>query len=59
VVLFGESYWRRIVDFDALAEEGMIAPEDLALFDFADGAEEGWEKLVRRGLRAHTPNARA
>ncbi len=57
VVLFGEAYWHRIVDFDALAEEGMIAPEDLALFDFADDAEEGWEKLVRRGLKAHTPNA--
>jgi uncharacterized protein (TIGR00730 family) len=58
VVLFGEAYWRRIVDFDALLEEGMIAPEDLDLFDFADGAEEGWEKLVRRGLEAHTANAR-
>jgi uncharacterized protein (TIGR00730 family) len=58
VVLFGEAYWRRIVNFDALAEEGMIAPEDLDLFDFADDAEEGWEKLVRRGLRGHTPNAR-
>jgi uncharacterized protein (TIGR00730 family) len=58
VVLFGEAYWRRIVDFDALVEEGMIAPEDLDLFDFADAAEEGWEKLVRRGLKAHPPNSR-
>jgi uncharacterized protein (TIGR00730 family) len=58
VVLFGESYWRRIVDFDALVEEGMILPEDLALFDFADDAEDGWEKLVRRGLETHGPDAR-
>ena len=55
VVLFGEAYWRRIVDFEALAEEGMISPGDLDLFDYADGAEAGWEKLVRRGLRAHAP----
>jgi uncharacterized protein (TIGR00730 family) len=58
VVLFGRSYWRRIIDFEALVEEGMISPADLALFEFADTAEEGWASLVRRGLRAHTPNAR-
>ena len=56
VVLFGEAYWRRIVNFDALAEEGMIAPADLRLFEFAETAEEGWASLVRRGLRAHSPN---
>ena len=56
VVLFGEAYWRRIVNFDALAEEGMISPEDMKLFEFAETAEEGWASLVRRGLRAHSPN---
>ena len=55
VVLFGEAYWRRIVDFDALVGEGMISAEDLTLFDYAETAEEGWEKLVRRGLPAHSP----
>jgi uncharacterized protein (TIGR00730 family) len=58
VVLFGEAYWRRIVNFDALAEEGMIAPADLKLFEFAETAEAGWASLVRRGLRAHSPNGR-
>jgi uncharacterized protein (TIGR00730 family) len=53
IVLFGEAYWRRIVDFEALAEEGMISAGDLNLFDYADSAEAGWEKLVLRGLRAH------
>ena len=53
VVLFGEEYWRRIVNFEALAEEGMISAADLALFEFADTAEDGWAALVRRGLRAH------
>jgi len=54
VVMFGEAYWRRIVNFDALAEEGMIAPADLQLFEFAETAQEGWASLIRRGLRAHT-----
>jgi uncharacterized protein (TIGR00730 family) len=58
IVLFGEAYWRRIVNFDALAEDGMISPADLELFEFAEGAEEGWASLVRRGLRAHTPGDR-
>jgi uncharacterized protein (TIGR00730 family) len=56
IVLFGETYWRRIVNFDALAEEGMITPEDLHLFEFAETAQQGWDSLVRRGLRAHTAN---
>ena len=53
IVMFGESYWRKIVNFDALAEEGMISPEDLKLFEFAETAEDGWASLVRRGLLAH------
>lgn len=36
VLLFGSSYWHEIVDFDALVRHGMIAPEDLALFQYAD-----------------------
>ncbi len=54
IVLFGEAYWRRIVNFDALAEEGMISTADLALFEYAETAEDGWAALVRRGLLAHT-----
>jgi uncharacterized protein (TIGR00730 family) len=53
IVLFCESYWRKIVNFEALAEEGMISPLDLELFEFAETAEDGWASLVRRGLRAY------
>lgn len=38
-----------------LAEHGMIAAEDLDLFDYADDAEEAWHTLVARGLKAHSP----
>lgn len=58
VVLVGQEYWRKVVNFDALAEEGMISADDLRLFEFADTAEQAWESLVRRGLRAHTTNER-
>jgi hypothetical protein len=56
VVLFDEAYWRRIVNFDAMIEEGVISAEDMRLFEFADTAEAAWAALVRRGLRAHSPN---
>ena len=55
IVLFDKSYWTRLINFEALVEEGMIAAKDLTLFDFADDAEEAWHALVRRGLKAHTP----
>ena len=36
VLLYGSAYWNEIIDFDALARHGMISPEDLALFQYAD-----------------------
>jgi predicted Rossmann-fold nucleotide-binding protein len=40
VVLGGRSFWRGAIDFDFLAAEGVIDPEDLDLFAFAETAEE-------------------
>ena len=45
VVLYDRAFWTRIVNFEALAEAGVISPGDLELFDFADDPEEAWEKL--------------
>jgi len=36
VLLYGSSYWKEIVDFDALVRHGMIGREDLELFQYAD-----------------------
>jgi len=36
VILYGSSYWREIINFDALVRHGMISGEDLKLFAFAD-----------------------
>jgi hypothetical protein len=46
VVLVGERYWRRACDFDFLVAEGMIAPEDRALFRFAESAAQAWEAIT-------------
>ena len=43
VMLFGRTFWNRVIDFNALVEEGVIAPNDLDLFHFVETAEEAWD----------------
>ena len=47
IVLFDESFWRRILNFDQLALAGTIHEADLALFSFASTPESAWECLER------------
>ena len=39
VLLYGSEYWKEIINFDALVRHGMISPEDLNLFHYADDPE--------------------
>jgi len=55
VILFSRDHWRRIINFEALAELGMIDDTDLGLFQVVDTADEAWEVLIKRGVLAHTP----
>lgn len=54
IVLFDEAYWRSVIHFDALVENGMIEARDCDLFRFADTAEDTWAELVSAGLKAHS-----
>ena len=36
ILLYGSSYWKEVLNFEALARYGMISPEDLDLFAFVD-----------------------
>ena len=42
VLLFGKEFWTRVVDFEALVEEGVIAPHDLDIFHWCEDAAEAW-----------------
>lgn len=42
VLLYGREFWDRVVNFEALVEEGVISPRDLKLFHYVETAEEGW-----------------
>ncbi len=43
VLMFGKEFWTRVINFDALAEEGVISPGDVNLFHFVETAEQAWE----------------
>jgi hypothetical protein len=54
--LYGSDYWNEIINFKALVRHGMIAPEDLELFAFADDPESAMPAAGRarpRAGRAH------
>ncbi len=55
VVLVCRSYWSRIVDFEYLYEEGVIAKEDLDIFEYAEDAREAWEAILRWHKKKKTP----
>lgn len=39
-LLFGRAFWERVVDWGALAEAGVIAPQDLQLFRYVETADQ-------------------
>jgi uncharacterized protein (TIGR00730 family) len=43
IVLFGQEFWERVVNFEALVEEGVVSARDLGLFKFVETAEEAWQ----------------
>jgi len=42
ILLYGREFWTRVVDFEALADEGVIGHGDLDLISWVETAEEGW-----------------
>jgi uncharacterized protein (TIGR00730 family) len=45
IVLFGEKYWKHLIDFNYLVQEGTIDEEDLKLFVYADHAVDAWNYI--------------
>jgi hypothetical protein len=49
VVLYGTSFWKEVLNFEALVRHGMIAEQDLELFQFADDVETAFQ-ILESGL---------
>jgi predicted Rossmann-fold nucleotide-binding protein len=46
VLLFGRRLWERIINFDALVEDGYISPKDVRIFQYVETAAEAWEIIA-------------
>ena len=45
IILFGSDYWKRLLNFDVLVEEGVISEKDLSLFQYADEPGQAWDAI--------------
>jgi len=45
VILFGTEFWKRVLNFDVLIEEGTISAKDLNLFRYTDDPAEAWSLI--------------
>ena len=63
IVLYGSSYWKEIINFDALVRHGTISPEDLDLFQYADDTDTAFrliqEHLLTYARQPETPETPA
>lgn len=45
IILFGEKFWKGLIDFDYLVNEGTISEKDMKLFVYADKAVDAWNYI--------------
>jgi len=55
VVLVCKEYWQKLINFDFLVGEGMIAPEDRELFVYAETAQDAWKHILQWHQANGTP----
>src|ERR1700676_3821941 len=53
VVVYGSAYWKKVINFDAMVDAGVISPPDLELFKMSDSPEESLEFLKEGLTRYH------
>ncbi len=46
IILYGTEYWNRVIDFQFLADEGVIRDEHLKLIQFTDDPQALWEMIL-------------
>ncbi len=47
ILLFGKDFWTRVVNFEAIAEEGTISKKDLDLFHWCETCDEAWDHIAK------------
>ena len=52
IILYGKEYWDQVVNFQFLADEGVIADDHLDLIDYAETPAEAWDLITTfHGIR--------
>ena len=47
IILFGKSYWDKVINFQFLYDMGLIGEDDLSIFEFADSANDAWNIIKK------------
>lgn len=58
IIMYGRKYWEQVINFQFLADEGVIADDHLKLFDFAESPQECWDLIARFYGDPRAPTAR-
>ncbi|QIL80884.1 TIGR00730 family Rossman fold protein [Diaphorobacter sp. HDW4A] len=45
IILYGSEFWKKLINFDALVEQGTISAGDLKLFKYVDDPAEAWQVI--------------
>lgn len=48
VLLYGSTFWKKLINFEVFVEFGLISPEDLELFEFVDSPQKTLEVLQEK-----------
>lgn len=47
IILYGKEYWQRVIDFQFLADEGVVRDEHLDLITYAESPDEAWQIIAK------------
>ena len=56
IVLYGENYWKEIINFEKLIAHGVINKDDLKFFDFASSVDEAFQKITSHFTKYYLNN---
>jgi len=45
IIVYGEEYWKQLINFDHLIKMGTISKSDMKLFDFCNSVDEAFDKI--------------
>ena len=46
IILFGRDYWSKVIDFQFLADSGVISDDHLSLFSYAETPADAWKQII-------------